>query len=312
MCPAASRPEMITAPPVAVGDEAPSVSRSGTKRFSVRAGIADPIRGVGCLQDLSANSSSRTARLKIVVSPVRVRVSPSQTPKFRMSTECSTAGGMATGLMARVHEMVVVSSVRVRVRRRLQNACKSHGCRRQPSRGCIDSKRPVGLFRPLRHAPTSDRPETLVDPRVKSGVAATEPPDRHACVRCGTANGWTHDARIHRAGGVDCGLDGLQSSPRAWCRSAALGPSVRGLRAQAARSCATSSLISGISLAAREPSSPPSAWASLPRRGDRRRWHLPRVCRRAVRLGRRRTPRVPLRTGLGRHPSDASLLPSVR
>jgi hypothetical protein len=59
-------------------------NRDETKRISVRAGIADPIRGVRCLQDFSADSSFRTAGLKIVVSPVRVRVSPCWGPESRM------------------------------------------------------------------------------------------------------------------------------------------------------------------------------------------------------------------------------------
>jgi hypothetical protein len=96
-----------------------------TTAKSVKSGHerADRIQSVSPAND--ENGNARGVRLKIVVSPVRVRVTrhlkrrePAWLPDFLI------AGEMTVELVARVHEMVVVSSVRVRVRAKFQNACK--------------------------------------------------------------------------------------------------------------------------------------------------------------------------------------------
>ena len=80
-------------PPVAMGDEAPSVARIGKKRSEFPSMPASRASyAASLLQEFSADSSFRTARLKIVVSPVRVRVSPSEVPESRMAAGFSSCG----------------------------------------------------------------------------------------------------------------------------------------------------------------------------------------------------------------------------
>jgi hypothetical protein len=94
----------------------PSSPESAAKEWNLRTSDTNGAeRRLAYLQGIHHCSSASTALLKIVVSPVRARVSPLRAPESRMAPRFSSPCGVHGEPESPVHETVVVSPGRVRV-----------------------------------------------------------------------------------------------------------------------------------------------------------------------------------------------------